>query len=344
MIDKPGWPWQASRRTFLGILAAAGVVGAQDDAAAIRKPVTGFGDDNNPVDLLPRLTPLPEAVPGVAKPRLDLNGIWRFNPDPPRDFGKGGSDSGWSDIKVPSEWVMQGFNVKQRQAGGYRLRFQAPADWAGRRVKLRFDAVYSKAQVWMNGKAVGSHLGAFTPFELDVTSAILPGKENVLALAVTSDTLADALTVGLEMVGHAMGGIIRKVSMFVVPPINVSSLHVETRFDREYRNATLHVLVDIANETERWKPIPDAELTFSLREHGSVGAPMKLTSVKLPELGRTEVLSQEIEIPIDAPKKWDAEHPTCTSSPVSCRPAATATPPSGGSVSGRSRSRMAGFS
>ena len=121
----------------------------------------------------------------------------------------------------------------------------------------------------MNGKPVGSHLGAFTPFELDVTSAILPGKENVLALAVTSDTLADALTVGLEMVGHAMGGIIRKVSIFVVPTVNVSSLHVETWFDREYRNATLRVLIDVANETAGWKPIPGAELTFSLREYGA---------------------------------------------------------------------------
>ena len=90
--------------------------------------------------------------------------------------------------------------------------FRSPADWAGHRVKLRFDAVYSKADVWINGTAVGSHLGAFTPFELDVTRAVLPGKENVLALAVASDSLADALTVGLEMVGHPMGGILRKVS------------------------------------------------------------------------------------------------------------------------------------
>ena len=113
-------PWQSSRRTFLGILAAAGVVGAQspDEVAAFRKSVTGFVDDNNPVDLLPRLTPPPEVVPGVAKPRLELNGTWRFNPNPPPDFWKGGPMSGWSDIQVPGQWIMQGFNVKPRHAGG----------------------------------------------------------------------------------------------------------------------------------------------------------------------------------------------------------------------------------
>jgi hypothetical protein len=304
------------------MLGATGVVFAQERTAPLAKDVTGFLNDNNPVDLVPRLSPPPETVSDVAQPRLDLNGTWRFNPDPAPEFWKGGSDSGWSEIKVPGEWSMQGFNVKPRQAGGYRLRFEAPADWAGHRVKLRFDAVYSKAEVWMNGAPVGSHLGSFTPFELDVKDALLPGKENVLALAVTSDTLADALTVGLEMAGHPIGGIIRKVSLFVLPPVNISSLHVATTFDRAYRNATMCVSVDIVNEKIGKGPLPvnprvqgpsitGGELTLSLREYGSSGAAVALSpaTVKLPEMAPTEVVSQEIEIPITAPKKWDAEHP-----------------------------------
>ena len=194
-------PWSVSRRGFLGMLGATGVVFAQERTAPLAKDVTGFLNDNNPVDLVPRLSPPPIAVSSVAQPRLDLNGTWRFNPAPAPDFWKDAADSGWSDIKVPGEWAMQGFDVKPRQAAGYCLRFQAPADWTGQRVKLRFAAVYSKAEVWLNGTPVGSHLGAFTPFELDVTSALLPGKENVLSMAVTSDSLSDALTVGLEMVG-----------------------------------------------------------------------------------------------------------------------------------------------
>lgn len=315
-------PWSVSRRAFIGMLGATGVALAQERTAPLATDVTGFLNDNNPVDLVPRLSPPPEAVSTVAEPRLNLNGTWRFNPVPAPDFWKDESDAGWSHIKAPGEWVMQGFNVKPRQAAGYRLRFQAPADWAGQRVKLRFEAVYSKADVWMNGTSVGSHLGAFTPFELDVTGALLPGKENVLSLAVASDSLSDALTVGLEMVGHPMGGIIRKASMFVIPPVNISSLHVKTTFDPAYRNAKLCVSIDILNESDSKGALPDTpfgklaaitggELTLSLREYGASGVPVELipSTVKLPALSSAEVWSQEIEIPIKAPKKWDAEHP-----------------------------------
>ena len=315
-------PLSVSRRAFIGMLGATGVVFAQERTAPLAKDVTGFLNDNNPVNLAPRLSPLPEAVAGVAQPCLDLNGTWRFNPEPAQEFWKGGPDEGWSKIKVPCEWAMQGFTVKPRQAAGYRLRFQAPADWSGQQVKLRFDAVYSKAEVWMNGTPVGSHLGAFTPFELDVTKAIVPGKENLLALAVTSDSLSDAMTVGLEMVGHPMGGIIRKVRLFAVPPVNISSLHVDTTFDREYRDATLRVLIDVVNELAGEGHIPGTpwgkiaavqgcELVFSLREYGSSGAPVELipAQFKLPAIAPAQFVSETIEIPINAPNKWDAEHP-----------------------------------
>ena len=316
----PSWP--VSRRVFLAMLGATGVAFAQERTAPQAKDVTGFLNDDNPVDLTPRLSPPPESVSAVAQPRLDLNGTWRFSPDPAPEFWKGGPDSGWSDIEVPGEWAMQGFTVKARQAAGYCLRFQAPADWAGQQVKLRFEAVYSKTEVWMNGTPAGSHLGAFTPFELDVTKAILPGKENVLALAVWSDSLSDALTVGLEMVGHPMGGIIRKVSLFAIPPVNISSLHVGTTFDREYRNATMRVSIDVINEAPTKEPLPnspfaptpsikDAELTLRLREYGPSGRSVAITPsvVKLPAVSIAEVVSQEIAILVEAPKKWDAEHP-----------------------------------
>ena len=204
---------------------------------------------------------------------------------------------------------MQGFSVKPGQAGGYRLRFPAPADWAGHRIKVRFDAVYSKAEVWMNGKPAGSHLGAFTPFEVDASDTLLPGKDNVLALAVTSESLADILTVGREMVGHAMGGIIRKVQIFAVPDLNIASLHVETSFDGEYRNATLRVFLDVANEGK--KDVEGAQAHFALREYGADGKQLNFdpATVQLPKIKVGETFSQVIEIPVAAPKKWDAEHP-----------------------------------
>ena len=312
VIDVPyshNSPWSLSRRTFLGMMAGSGAVWAGEGATSTVGSPAGSAGESDPVNLLPRLTPTPERVAGIARPRVDLNGTWRFNPSPAAEFWKDGSEVSWSDIQVPGEWTMQGFSVKPGQAGGYRLRFPVPADWAGHRIKVRFDAVYSKAEVWMNGKAVGSHLGAFTPFEVDASDAILPGKDNVLVLGVASESLADILTAGREMVGHAMGGIIRKVRVFAVPEVNISSLHVDTTFDGEFRNATMHVLLDVANEGG--KDVKDAEIQFGLREHGPDGKSVNLdpAAVKLRTIKAGEILSQVIDIPVEAPRKWDAEHP-----------------------------------
>lgn len=43
---------------------------------------------------------------------------------------------------------------------------------ASRRVMLRFGAVDYEAQVWVNGRSVGSHRGGHVPFELDITSEL----------------------------------------------------------------------------------------------------------------------------------------------------------------------------
>ena len=85
------------------------------------------------------------------------------------------SDSDWKDIKVPSHWMMEGFDSKTG-TGGYRRHLQIPASFQGRRIKLLFDAVYSGAEVWLNGQRVGSHEGGFSPFELDITDAAHIGR------------------------------------------------------------------------------------------------------------------------------------------------------------------------
>ena len=57
----------------------------------------------------------------------------------------------------------------------YQTQFETPADWSGLRTKLRCDGVSSNGTVYVNGQAVGAHIGGFTPFELDVTDALVAG-------------------------------------------------------------------------------------------------------------------------------------------------------------------------
>lgn len=96
------------------------------------------------------------------------------------------------------------------------------------RVKLKADGVYSLASVAINGVSVGSHLGGFTPFELDITDAVRSGP-NTIHVNVTGASLADTLASGIRYAVHDLGGITRKIYLIVVPIVSVADAWVVTR-------------------------------------------------------------------------------------------------------------------
>jgi beta-mannosidase len=68
----------------------------------------------------------------------------------------------------------------------YTKRFETPHGAAGREVRLLFDGVDYFADVWLNGVKLGSHEGAYTQFEFDVTDRLSKSGTNYLAVRVTS--------------------------------------------------------------------------------------------------------------------------------------------------------------
>ena len=67
----------------------------------------------------------------------------------------------------------------------YLRRFEVPAAYAGREVWLRVGAADHRAEVWVNGQAVGEpHVGGFTPGEWRLDPALVEG-ENTLSVHVT---------------------------------------------------------------------------------------------------------------------------------------------------------------
>ncbi|MGI6265139.1 MAG: glycosyl hydrolase 2 galactose-binding domain-containing protein [Acutalibacteraceae bacterium] len=66
----------------------------------------------------------------------------------------------------------------------YRRAFTVPADQAGQRVTLHFDAINWKADVYLNGAFLGDIQGAFIRGEFDVTDRVRFGEENHLAVLI----------------------------------------------------------------------------------------------------------------------------------------------------------------
>ncbi len=66
----------------------------------------------------------------------------------------------------------------------YRRDFEAPAAWAGKRLKLVFDGVDYACDVWLNGEHLGANAGMFRRFDFDVAGIIKPGETNRLAVRI----------------------------------------------------------------------------------------------------------------------------------------------------------------
>ena len=299
-----GKPWEATAETDeYGLFQVEMPVGLNGNVSVNTKLPSGDSPQQTlqAGDLTPGLS-----LPDDGAAAIDLDGIWRFRPDPDPVFYKTGfSDADWKDIKVPAHWIMEGFD-SNTGTGGYRRHMQIPENFRGRRIKLIFDGVYSGAEVWLNGQSVGSHEGGFSPFELDVTRAAHVGGDNLLAVLVREKTLSSHLDNMSYYANFPLTGIFRPVRLLSLPETHVRRLHAHTVFDANYLNATLSIDLSVENESDR--EIRGRALMFLLKD--PQGRPVSLANNSLPlTLAPWSRLEKGVEFQVAAPQHWEAEHP-----------------------------------
>ena len=188
----------------------------------------------------PVLMPKPSAVDKVQNPVISLNGTWKFSVTDDKTVQS-------KNIEVPGEWEMQGFKVEKGMSVIYSKTFVLPEDWKGNNVRIRFDGVSSWCSVKVNGKPVGEHEGSFVMFEFDVTNAIKPGK-NTLEVEVQSQTISDILACTSQYAAHTVGGILRKVTLFALPPTHIADFAWSVKFDKQYHDASLNIACKVQSD------------------------------------------------------------------------------------------------
>jgi beta-mannosidase len=101
-------------------------------------------------------------------------------------------DDAWAPVPVPRLHGATSGN----EAIWYRVRFPRPRH--RQRTLLRFEGAFLVANVWLNGRLLGSHYGYFAPFSFDISSFLL--EENVLAVCIEAPVETD-----LAAKRHLMG-------------------------------------------------------------------------------------------------------------------------------------------
>lgn len=234
-----------------------------------------------------------------------LNGPWKFRyaagpaEDSDRAFIKPAfDDHGWASLAVPAHWELHGFAPPkygrvEQGIGYYRRTFTLPDGWQGQRVMLRFEGVLYGCEVWVNGEPVGEWASSYNPVTFDITDALKPKANNVLAVRVNTQPK------GWEFDTNdcwGLSGIYRDVALFAVPPLHFQRTTARTTLDPDGQ-AHLHLAA--------WLAGPAAAAATQV--HGRLRAPDGSSGAefKLPLSGT----DGETALVVPHPKLWTAETP-----------------------------------
>jgi beta-glucuronidase len=119
-------------------------------------------------------------------------------------------------LKVPGDWNTQKPELFYYEGSlWYRRKFDFSGLENGTRAYLRFGAANYRADVYLNGKKLGMHIGGFTPFTFEA-SALLKKGANSLVVRVDNKRSKDAVpTLNTDWWNY--GGLTRDVTLVTTP-------------------------------------------------------------------------------------------------------------------------------
>ncbi|MFZ5830232.1 MAG: glycoside hydrolase family 2 protein, partial [Planctomycetota bacterium] len=252
---------------------------------------------------------------GIAEARetRSLDGQWEILFDRQNE----GREAGWirsevfaahpqkRAIRVPSCW--EEIEKDYEGVAFYRRTFEVPAQWAGKAVRMRFDAVNFMAEVWVNDQAVGMHEGGFTPFEFRVDQMLKPGETNVVTLRVAGPILLTNKRIeGVGQMetpqwrGAITGGIWQPVELIATDAVYVDDVFIEPRLADD--SATLHITLENAGAKRR-----SARVEIEIR---SAREPEKVVAAVAEPLElRPGSTRHRWKVSIPSAKRWSPDDP-----------------------------------
>ena len=140
-------------------------------------------------------------------------------------FASDFDDSDWLIVTVPHTWNTMPQYAQYNGLGWYRYKLAVPESLRGLHFRLRFQAVFYLAKVWVNGVLIGEHEGGYTPFEFDISPYLNEGQENIVTIKVDNQIspvrIPAKLSEGWSYDWWNYGGIVRPVSLEVSSAIYI---------------------------------------------------------------------------------------------------------------------------
>lgn len=248
---------------------------------------------------------LPAVMYAAGLPRKTLiDSSWKFFLGDEQAASKSDyNDSKWRIVNLPHDWsiehsidekALSGNDGGYRVAGiaWYRKELMVPAALKEEKVYLYFEGVYMNSSIYVNGQLIGGHPYGYTSFFCDATSAIIPGKKNVVAVRVDNSQQKNCRW-------YSGSGIYRHVWLIHTPKVHIENWGVAVHTPQvSASQATVQVKTMLNNET----PV-DKEVKVTVKVADAEDA---VSTVIIPARGKKEVI-QKLEV--SHPKLWDINAP-----------------------------------
>jgi hypothetical protein len=244
--------------------------------------------------------------------RISLSGEWDFRLD---------GEAAWRTIAVPGCWEQIGVRKDLAGPAWYRTTSGIPAEWAGRRIWLRFGGVSYHGEIFVNGQPVGEHTGLWDAFSVEITGAAAPGSTAEIALRVEKPAgltagpdsaplpgrfpLREILAGFLPYVwGHMFGGIWQDAELVATGQTVFQDIRIQGSADGR-------VLVEATTSAP-------AEITLELRDpDGRVLTATSAKSAKQRKINQSFASSApfavddsvQFEATISSPRPWSPHTP-----------------------------------
>jgi beta-glucuronidase len=150
----------------------------------------------------------------------------------------------WGYITVPSCWNLQKSELHYYEGCGvYTRTFRYFPQAEGERLLLRFEGAAYRTTVFLNGNIIGTHDGASTPFNADITDIVK--KDNRIVVSV--DASRSPIRVPMENTDwFNYGGIYRDIYLVRLPPVYIKDWFVRLAPDGNYSTVLADVYLEDA--------------------------------------------------------------------------------------------------
>ena len=215
-------------------------------------------------------------------------------------------ESDFHPVNLPHDWAVEdGFypdedgeqGYRKRGWGYYRKRFFVPANWKGKRVEIQFGGIATHSTIWVNQMLFHHNFSGYNTFTIDITPALMYGRDNVIAIEVNSAVF--------EGWWYEGAGIYRDVKLIVSNQARIATedgimVNAEVKIDGWDVNGYVNLINDSITDLA---PSLDIEI---------IGPDDKKVESKrfLPTLPANQTVQVPYSIRVYTPKLWAPDSPS----------------------------------